>query len=812
MPTLVRHGLYNRMLLFILFLSGVALCYLFDYFPVTTVLILSACSLYFVVTRRLVLLPVLILGLLYAFVRGVPTDYPQDIWNQELVATGQFHPDLVSAQRDKKSVFTFRAESVLHPDSGTEIDKLKNTEIMIFSDRDVAYNRTYELFIKTVRDRTRKNPGSFKTAKIYASVISSAEGRPVSRSLSDILHGFRNGLNSYFLERFKPETAGLISAITTGERSFISRSVREAFNNSGLAHLLSISGTHFGLFSIMLFSVFIFTIRRLPYRLLQALTLYLTPAQLSAILCIPFMLFYLSISGGSPPAIRSFVMISVFLAGLLLGRKGFWLHSLLFAAVLLVLWEPYLVLSLSFQLSFVAVLFIGFSLETPGQGASFDRHRTKEQGEKEKHDIDSILLKEDKENKVFRYIKKSIMITVAASVGTAPLVAYHFHYLSAISPFTNLLVAPLIGFTVIPLALLSSFLFIATGVYIGAPIVEISAEFSLWLTHMMAEIPFASVMVPAFPPILLITFYAGFLFYVVGGKRRKLLIVPFLPLLIYGVFHIADRPELTVHYLDVGQGDAAVVELPDKKTILIDTGRSGTEAASFLRYRGINHIDGLILSHVHPDHTGGLRKILDEFSVSELWDNGRIAYPKKFILPASVRHLSRGDVLNNGVYSITVLHPYREFYTLLGTDYDAENNASLVMKISGRNYSFLFSGDIEEEAEHDITHLGTWLISDILKTPHHGSSTSAGVAFLKSVAPSVAVISAGRDNAFGHPTKEVLARLKGRAILRTDRDGAIKITEKSTGLQIKTYHDFVLKKTRNPREEWKNIKKLFTTW
>ncbi|UCE79638.1 MAG: DNA internalization-related competence protein ComEC/Rec2 [Nitrospiraceae bacterium] len=805
------------MLLFISFLAGVTLFYLFDYFPVSTMLIFVAFSSYVLLTRRIFFLPVLILGLIYPFMRGVPADHPPEIWNKELVAIGQFHPVPATAQRQGNTALTFHAESVLDPASGTEIDTLKNAEIMIFFDKEVTDNHTYELFIKTVRDRTRRNPGGFKTAKIYASVISFSEGGPGSRSLPRIFNGFRNSLNSYALKRFSPDTAGLITAVTTGERSYISRAVRKAFNNSGLAHMLSISGTHFGLFSIMLFSVSIFAIHRLPYRLLQNITVYVTPAQLSAIVCIPFMLFYIGISGGNPPAIRSFIMISVFLAGLFFGRKGFWLHSLLFAAVLLVLWEPHMILSLSFQLSFVAVLFIGFSLETADPTVKIERAEQNQSQEQERADARTDLEKLVKEkgekgNTFIRYIQKAFFIAIAASVGTAPLVAYHFHYLSVISPLTNLLVAPLIGFTVIPLALVSSFTFITTGVYIGAPLVEVSADFSLWLTHVTAKIPYASFMIPAFPPILLITFYTGFLFYVISGKKRKLLIVPFLPFLIYAVFHHFDSRELTVHYLDVGQGDAAVVELPDRKTFLIDTGRTGIEAASFLRYRGINRIDALILSHVHPDHTGGLKQILDEFSVNELWDNGHITYPKEFILPASVRHLERGDVLNNGSYSITVLHPYREFYTLFGADYDAENNASLVLKLSGMNRSFLFSGDIEEEAEHDITYLDRWVKSDILKIPHHGSSTSADAAFLKSVAPSVVVISAGRGNAFGHPSQEVLERLKGKRILRTDRSGAIQISDGHNGLKMKTYDDYKLKKTRHPKEEWKNIKKLFTTW
>ena len=143
----------------------------------------------------------------------------------------------------------------------------------------------------------------------------------------------------------------------------MSDGMKDAFNSTGLAHVLSISGTHFGIFSVLLFGLFRLVIKFLPYSLLQRITLYVTPSQGAAALSLPFMLAYLALSGWSIPAVRSFIMISLFLIGLLIGRKRFWLNSLLFAAFVIVLWNPEALFSLSFQLSFLAVLFIGFSID-----------------------------------------------------------------------------------------------------------------------------------------------------------------------------------------------------------------------------------------------------------------------------------------------------------------------------------------------------------------------------------------------------------------------------------------------------------------
>lgn len=774
------------MFFFSSFLSGVLLFYLFDYFPFSSIALFVSASAYLLIKRKYLLIPVLILGAVYGVIRLSPEPASSEIWNKELRVTGRFVQKL-NPSSTGKDIRAFEVDTAVDEKTGEEIESLHDEAIGVISDMQAEYDERYELLLKTGKDRRRFNPGGFPGGRLYGKVIDSDKQEEAAYPVGHIFDWIRNDLNTYAHSRFKPDSAALVSAITTGERSGISDNLRDAFNVTGLAHILSISGTHFGLFSVMLFGVFIFLVRRLPYRVLQRLTIYLSPSQAAAILCIPFMLMYLGISGSSLPAIRSFIMISLFLFGLLIGRKGFWLNSLLFAAFILVLWSPDVMLGLSFQLSFITVLFIGFSLE-----------KSKEA--------------EVSKNKAVRYIKNSIMLTIAATIGSAPLVAYQFHYFSVISPLSNLIVTPLICFVLVPLSLLSAFSFILTGNYIFAPLVSASADMSVVLVKLAAKIPFADIKIAAFPLVLIVFFYIGFLIYFALGRPKKILIVPFIPLIVFAVINQFEKKELNVTFLDAGQGDSAVVELPDKKTIVIDTGRAGKETAAFLKYLGKEDIDALVLSHVHPDHTGGLEYLLNHFSVREIWDNGRIEYPEGLKIPENHKALERGDVLVAGTHKIEVLHPYREFYTMYGSEYDEENNSSLVLKISGRKLSFLFSGDIEEEAEENMLYISKWLSSDVIKVPHHGSRTSLSDDLLFNVSPSIAVISVGRDNQFGHPSPLTLEKLEGRKIFRTDIDGAVKITETEKGFGAKTFKNFAFEKAGSFDEELTNIRRLFSVW
>jgi competence protein ComEC len=784
---------------FLSFLSGIVLFISFPYFPFSTIFVFLLSSIFLILKKRAFLILIILSGIALAFFRYEPVNELPQISGKEVVLEGFF---ISLPSETERGIFrqSLQAQSAFDENTGKKISELHNQDVVILSETKFLPGTECKMTVKFLSDRTRQNPGNLASKEVYARLLELNKTENKRRSLITEIQVLRYRLNEYIQTNFKKEPAAFISAITTGQRSSIDEELRNAFNKTGLAHILSISGTHFGLFSVFLFSIFRFFLNGLPYRILQRITIFFTPSQTAALLCLPFVLAYLGLSGGNIPAVRSFIMVSLFLLGLLIGRKGLWLNSLFFAAFLLTIWDPTVILDLSFQLSFLAVLFIGFSI----------KNKEYEKKQEKKPVAETVITSGIK--KVPIYIKNALLLSLSASIGTAPLVAYYFHYFSIISPVSNLFIVPIIGFILIPLSILSSFLFLITGHYIFTTVVSTVSDISISLVRLMSAIPYADIKVPAFPLILIFLFYAGFLFYFLSGKKRYTLIIPFVPIFVYVLLSTFERKDLAVTYLDVGQGDSSVIELPDGKTIVIDTGRTGRETTSFLKYRGKEVIDALILSHVHSDHTGGLDYLIKRFKVKELWDNGRLIFPENFLANIKHRRLNRSDMIEENGYNIYVFHPYPEFYTMYGNENIEADNDSLVLKIEGKNESFLFTGDIEEEAEEDVLHLGRWLKSSVIKVPHHGSRTSAYEPFFDTVSPEVAVISVGREKFFGHPHQEMLDTLNGSKIFRTDLDGAIKISESERGLEAKTYKDFMFKRTRSFRGEIKNITRLFMIW
>jgi len=769
---------------FISFITGVVLFHSFPYFPFLTVAVTLLSCIILALRKKVPFTAVLLAGIAFAFIRYDPVDDPPSI-QDTLSLRGVFHSYPTKTERGmfKQSL---RIDSAVNMKTGEHLYALAGRKIFLLSDRAFYPGTDFAGTARFLQNKIRLNPGARNNNDQFALLVNLTHANEGRTTLNSLIQNYRYRLHRFIDANFSKDSGSLLKAITLNEKAEIDHDLRNAFNATGLAHILSISGTHFGLFSLFLFGLFNLMIKALPYRILQRLTIFLAPSQAAVLLCLPFMLAYLGLSGASIPAVRSFIMIGLFMVGLLIGRKGFWLNSLFFAAFLLILIDPSTIFSLSFQLSFIAVLFIGFAI-------------THERREKKK----------DKE--FLRYVKNVLVITLAASIGTAPLVAYHFHYLSLISPVTNILIAPLVGFVLIPLSVISAFLFLITGHFIFTPIVSGLSDIIVTLVKWFAHVPFADIKIPSFPPIIILLFYTGFIFYFLFQRKRYFLLIPFIPLLIYISLSVPEKSTCSITCLDVGQGDSSVIELPDGKIMVIDTGNSGWEAASFLSYRGKTVIDALILSHIHPDHTGGLYYLARRFTVREIWTNSRM------ILPPTLRHikqrkLSRGDLIEGNGYRIYVFHPYPAFYSLYGNEYSAENNDSLVLKFIIHHRSFLFTGDIEEEAEEDILHLGTWLQSNVLKIPHHGSKSSAHEYFMKTVSPDGAVISVRHDNPFGHPHEKMLSLLQGVRVFRTDRDGAVKIQNSSNSIAFWTHREFQFKKPRSFADELKNIERLFETW
>jgi competence protein ComEC len=254
----------------------------------------------------------------------------------------------------------------------------------------------------------------------------------------------------------------------------------------------------------------------------------------------------------------------------------------------------------------------------------------------------------------------------------------------------------------------------------------------------------------------------------------------------------AHSETLTATFLDVGQGDACVVELPHGRVMVVDGGGSfdpkfdpGQQViAPFLWRRGIRRIDLIVLSHPHPDHANGLGTLVEQFDVGEVWTNGQETQQPgtvALLAAAARRHVPLGSPrpIELGGATVRPLWPYDENDTLAVDPARGENDNSLVVTVGWRGRSLLFAGDLEADGESALlARNGPTLPVDVVKVPHHGSKTSSTAELVAATRPSVVVISVGERNRWGFPNRGVMARWRGAGakLWRTDRDGGVTVT------------------------------------
>ncbi len=666
-----------------------------------------------------------------------------------------------------------------------------------------------------------KREGIVATGYIKQMKIIAREG-----GLSARISRIRQELGRAIDKSLTRENASFHNAMITGLTGGISREMREAFSSTGLAHILSISGTHFGLLAFIFFTVTKSGIKCLPVKYLTRMTLYITPTQIAVGLTLPVLAIYALLSGLSTPTIRSFIMVFIYMLALSLGRRDQWLNSLSIAATLILLWNPKALFELSFILSFTAVLSIGYVLEQRTH-TSENRTQNTENGLKIPEPPLSPLSKEGIKcgvNAALEKMKTGTLMTFAAVLGTVPFTALYFKQFPLISPLTNLLITPLICFVILPLGFISGFIALIFNMS-SMPLngfIDTLTNFTLRLINGFTNVPYANVHIHN-PSFAIITVYFLSLVFLAKSKWRYRFVPLMLVISIYLVSPFLSENKLRATFLDAGQGDSSVVELPDGKIMLIDGSTIEPDMgrmviAPYLWSRGTRKIDYMVMSHPHPDHYGGLVYVLDHFDVGSIWFNGMISDEAMVLFERAAQRkvpykvLKRGDLLEGDRYRIYVLHPYNEFYTgASAEEYAARNSDSLVLKIESEDASLLFTGDIEQEAEEDILYLGSRLKSDIIKVPHHGGRASSSEGFINAVGPQIAVISAGRGNSFGHPHKDTLDRYEriGAKVFRTDVNGAVTITNYGRSYEIRTYEDSMFKRVETWRNETRNLKLLF---
>jgi competence protein ComEC len=670
---------------------------------------------------------------------------------------------------------------------------------------------------------TFRNPGVFsydlkKDGIIAIGYIQHMQFIHKDYGFSHRLNKKRQDLGRIIETSLSPENASLHKAIIAGLKTGIPPELRDVFSATGLAHLLSISGTHFGLLAFIIFTFMRTAMKLLPAGLLTKMTLYLTPTQTAVLMTLPALIMYALISGSRTPTIRALIMVFIYMMALFLGRKSQWLNSLSIAALIILLWQPGALFELSFQLSFLAVLSIGYVLE-------------KQSKDKNKNPLPSFPGQDTEQFRISKMamgrIRTGVMITVAAVLGTAPVVILVFKQFPLISPVTNLIATPYICFILLPLGFLSSFtaLLFNMSVMPFSSIIDSVSTGALYLIKTFSRFPYSNLHAHN-PSFFIIAAYFLSLIVLIKGRTKWKFLPLFLVLILYIISpSLTQKEGLSITFLDIGQGEASLVRLPDKKVMLIDGGTQKPDMgrlviAPFLWSQGIKEVDFVIASHPHPDHYGGLMYIMDNFDVREIWVNGRIPseadqfFRKILVKNLPYRVLKRGDLLEAKDYRMYVFHPYDEFYADSPRgEFSNINSDSLVLKLESGDASVLFTGDIEREAEENLSHLGKWLESTVLKVPHHGGRTSSSREFLEAVKPQIAVISAGMDNRFHHPHRETTERYGefDTGVFRTDRDGAVTVTFNNNSHQlynIKTYRDSTFQRVRGFIDEINNLRLL----
>ena len=583
---------------------------------------------------------------------------------------------------------------------------------------------------------------------------------------------------TYSIECIEKQSSGdelqFLKGLVTGDRSDISEEVRQAFMDAGVSHLIAVSGLN------VAYLVLSLTLFCSIFRMRPSITL---------TIIILFLIFYCMLTGNTASIIRASLMGGLILISSRIQRKPQFYNILGISACIILIFDSRQLFDAGFILSFTATISMVWIYE------KIDMHF-----------VSKITGSGSAISKFTKNLLITFFTTLAAQIGTLPVTAIYFGKVSIISLVVNIVAVPLanlslaIGFMQIALSIFSE-----TLASLTAETNNLLLSIQLQIIKISAGLPGSSFYVKEIDLMQMTAIYTCIIAVATSDNLRTFVLRSFLSLvlltaLLTGAF--SDKQMLEISALDVGQGDCIVIRTPDDKCIIVDCGNSinGFDSgektlAPFLRRKGINTVDLLILTHNHADHIGGGKYITDNFDIrqiiysakgkgeniaAELLDNARKN-------KSSLHEAQSGDMID-GFRDLRLyfLFPNLNHTTSVNSEMSENlNNSSVVFLLKYRETEILFTGDIEVEAEKYIADkYGDFLAADVLKSAHHGSNTSSSPEFLSFTKPESVIISCGRSNKFGHPSGEVLNRLKfiGSEIFRTDRNGGF--TLRSDGYTI----------------------------
>lgn len=582
------------------------------------------------------------------------------------------------------------------------------------------------------------------------SKASLADGKPLGSSmLSNVRTTIRHSID----QRFSKQASNFVYAFVLGDRSQIDQDQKQAFSNSGLSHIMAVSGLHVGLLVAPFWVLFPLVA---PKKHL-ATTLW--------IVLLILLLGYCALTGWSVSVQRASIMTLTMATTRCFMMQRIGVQTLAIAAQLLLLINPQEVFEAGFQLSFGAV----FGLLTWMQAIQQGVYRTIP-------------------TRPLRWVIQLMSVSVIAQLVNFPILASWFGAVSWISPIANLAVIPFLGIAM-PATLLT--LITPETVLSWVPIHEVLTEFFEYVLRVSSTFGSTlwTISTPSWPSWAMACWALGVATLrpqTSPHTRWRGVLVVFVILAGVGVQQMVQKSQpapFNLWMLDVGQGDAFVIKTPSDHVYILDAGLGGWGMDSaervilpFLEHQGVHHIDGLILSHAHADHIGGANTLLKRMSVDTVY-LGRgfesassmmaqtihklTADPKQ-----AVRVLAAGESFRLGaccpslVLSPFVYPPSNGLEDSPSPPSSNINNQSLVFKTYVGRHSILWTGDAEKESElMQLSWADAMLPSTILKVGHHGSRTSTSASYLEKVDPTIALTSVGLQNRYRLPNQEVATRL-----------------------------------------------------
>jgi competence protein ComEC len=604
----------------------------------------------------------------------------------------------------------------------------------------------------------------------------------------------RTHIGNYLDHNLSKKFSSIYRALLLGDRSRVSRSNLELFKASGTFHILAISGLHLAVIATLLYIICYWLLSRS-----ETLLLRFSVRKIVAVLIIPILIGYALLAGLNSPVTRAVIMSTIVLIALCTNRMKSPAPLVGAAAIIILIFDPQQLFTVSFQLSFAAILGILFIFPILQKLLPETLHPSYKQT--------------STRHKAYRYLSSAFLVSLAATLTTSPFSIAAFNRISTIGPLANLIIEPLICLWCLPAGILAlPFMWFSPSIAnFFLSFGTLGINISLKIAEFITQWPWVSMYLPS-PPlrhnILYFLVLYSFVILAVNHAKYKKKVLLCSCILLFSVF-ILDllRPTENnrlpvITFIDVGQGSATVIETSTAVTLIDSGGSSWSDisvgesvVAPFLWSKGIYRIDNIVVTHPDADHYNGIRYIIEHFSPSHLWlrdVHGHDRHYKSLVRFARQRGVTiqipdYGDLLENHEMNLECLANLKED-PKLNNQRNKTSNSSLILKACFKDTCFLFPGDINTSMEQSLLNKEINLQATVLLGAHHGSKTSNSTEFLDAVKPEYAIVSAAASNKGYFPHKSFLHNCKERniSVLSTAQNGTIEFTIKSNNLSIRT--------------------------